>query len=319
MPDAPGLMKAFRPCQRLSAAPAAQRDAGRLRSHDGGLSRRPAPAPIARWCCRGGSTTRKSSSRVRASSSSRSAAPDTRRSSSPPRCMLKPAYDWFYPVLSRPRALPRARHDAARDAARRRRRRRTIRLPAAARCRRTGATTQLNIVSQSSPTGTQCLQAIGCAEAGLALRAHHGNRGSRVAAFTRRGHLRLGRRRHDQRGRVLGIAEHRLHLQAARRSSSSRTTATRSRSRSRCRRPAATSRSWSSRFPASRRPERRRHRLLASYRHHARRHRLRAATPRARRSSTRTSSAPIRTRCRTTRSSTRRRTNARPRPRAIRS
>ena len=35
----------------------------------------------------------------------------------------------------------------------------------AGRCRRTGAT-ELNIVSQGSPTGTQCLHAIGAAEAG---------------------------------------------------------------------------------------------------------------------------------------------------------
>ena len=62
-------------------------------------------------------------------------------------------------LLSRPRALPRARHDAARDAAGAPSARRTIPTPAAGRCRRTGATQALNIVSQSSPTGTQCLQA----------------------------------------------------------------------------------------------------------------------------------------------------------------
>ena len=54
-----------------------------------------------------------------------------------------------------------ARRHAARDAARARSARRTIRRPAAARCRRTGATSALNIVSQSSPTGTQCLHAVG--------------------------------------------------------------------------------------------------------------------------------------------------------------
>ena len=35
--------------------------------------------------------------------------------------LLKPGYDWFYPVLPRPRALPRARRHAVRDAARGRR------------------------------------------------------------------------------------------------------------------------------------------------------------------------------------------------------
>ncbi len=30
---------------------------------------------------------------------------------------LRPSYDWFYPVLSRPRALPHAGHDAVRAVA----------------------------------------------------------------------------------------------------------------------------------------------------------------------------------------------------------
>ena len=92
---------------------------------------------------------------------------------------LRPGYDWFYPVLSRPRALPHARHDAARDAARRGRGRKTIPIPAAARCRRTGAIETLNIPSQGSPTGTQCLQAVGVAEAGAHLHARGGHSRSR--------------------------------------------------------------------------------------------------------------------------------------------
>ena len=54
---------------------------------------------------------------------------------------------------------------------------------------------KLNIPSQGSPTGTQCLQAVGCAEAALHLRAHHGHPRSRRALSRRRDHLHLDRRR----------------------------------------------------------------------------------------------------------------------------
>ena len=152
-------------------------------------------------------------------------------------------------LLPRSRALPGARRHAVRHAARRRSARRTIPPPAAARCRRTGATTTLHIVSQSSPTGTQCLQAIGCAEAGR-LYERVTDIPDREEHFTHDEvtYVSLGDGS-DQRGRVLGVAERRLPDRACRSSSSSRTTATRSPSRSKCRPPAATSRSSSPPFP----------------------------------------------------------------------
>ena len=72
-----------------------------------------------------------------------------------------------------------------------------------------------NIVSASSPTGTQFLQAVGMRRGVAPLQPDRGHRRQRDRTLRRRGRLLLRRRRHHQRGRVLGSAQHGLQSQAA--------------------------------------------------------------------------------------------------------
>ncbi len=73
-----------------------------------------------------------------------------------------------------------------------------------------------HIVSQSSATGTQCLHAIGCAEAACLYERVTDIPDRETLFRARRSHLRLGRRRRDERRRVLGVADGRQPAEAAR-------------------------------------------------------------------------------------------------------
>ena len=78
--------------------------------------------------------------------------------------VLRAGHDWFYPYY-RDRACASPWGSRPTRCCSRRWARRPTRHRAGGRCPRTGGTGSYNIVSSSSPTGTQFLQAVGCAEA----------------------------------------------------------------------------------------------------------------------------------------------------------
>ena len=116
-------------------------------------------------------------------------------------------------VLSRSRALPRARRHAATTCCCRPSARRTTRRRTAARCPRTGAAGAAHRLA--GQPDRHAVPARGRLRRGRrrSTSALDGDSRSRGPLPRRRGHLLLDWRRRDERGRVLGIAEHGVHAQ----------------------------------------------------------------------------------------------------------
>ena len=176
----------------------------------------------------------------------------------------------------------------------------------------------LNIVSGSSPTGTQVLHAIGAGGRQPHLQPRRRHRGSRVAVQGGRNRVHLARRRHHERRRVLGSDRHGVPATAAgpvpdRGQRLRDFGAGRVPDAGRRHLPARAIVSWPlRRFD-------RRHRLPRRACARCARRRRTCARATVRRSSTHGSSVPTRTRCPTTSGCTRRPRSAKRKRGAIRS